>query len=78
MSECLQKEKRLAVNYSKRWTSDLKEFSVLQQCGGAVSNQYSSKLQRSRLLVAVSVPVLGVPFFQTVKAGSMKVHPREV
>jgi len=78
MSECLQKEKRLAVNYSKRWTSDLKEFSVLQQCGGAVSNQYSSKLQRSRLLVAVSVPVLGVPFFQTVKAGSMKVHPREL
>ncbi|XP_020619309.1 uncharacterized protein LOC110057068 [Orbicella faveolata] len=33
---------------------------------------------RSRLLVAVSVPVLGVPFFQTVKAGSMKVHPREL
>ncbi|KAL9962062.1 hypothetical protein ACROYT_G031130 [Oculina patagonica] len=33
---------------------------------------------RNRLLVAVSVPVLGVPFLQTVKAGSMKVHPREL
>lgn len=33
---------------------------------------------KSRLLVAVSVPALGVPFLQTVKAGSMKVHPREL
>nr|XP_058973320.1 uncharacterized protein LOC131799637 [Pocillopora verrucosa] len=33
---------------------------------------------KSRLLVAVSVPALGVPFLQTVKAGSIKVHPREL
>ncbi|KAJ7388525.1 hypothetical protein OS493_037042 [Desmophyllum pertusum] len=36
------------------------------------------RVWRSRLLVAISVPVLGVPFLQTVKAGSMKVHPREL
>jgi len=29
-------------------------------------------------LVAVSVPVLGAPFLSTVKAGSQKVHPREL
>ena len=46
--------------------------------GGVINNLFSSKLQRSRFLVAVSVPALGVPFLQTVKASSMKVHPREV
>lgn len=75
----LQKENWLAGHYMylKRWTADLTEFSVRQQClmSGSL---FSSTLQRSRFLVAVSVPVLGVPFLQTVKAGSMKVHPREV
>ncbi|KAK2557934.1 hypothetical protein P5673_019922 [Acropora cervicornis] len=32
----------------------------------------------SPLLVAVSVPILGVPFLSSVKAGSVKVHPREL
>ncbi|XP_068735032.1 MICOS complex subunit MIC27-like [Montipora capricornis] len=33
---------------------------------------------RRPLLVAVSIPVLGMPFLSSVKAGSIKVHPREL
>ena len=41
-------------------------------------SSHSHSQQRGRFLVAVSVPVLGAPFLSTVKAGSIKVHPREV
>lgn len=41
-------------------------------------NLFLFEFQGSSLLVAVSVPILGVPFLSSVKAGSVKVHPREV
>ena len=41
-------------------------------------NRFLFNFQSSPLLVAVSVPILGVPFLSSVKAGSVKVHPREV